>query len=138
MAAPKAAAGVVGAVAITAILVVPSTGLALPGETTQDVPSAPDPWFATVDMDRGRPMFPDPAGSGTSPWTSRGPAAAGQPPTGSSGPARSARVSAPSPEIRPRRARPLPCKEGIAQLLKLSAVAWSLTTLSARAISWPR
>ena len=54
---PQAAAGVVGAVAITAILVVPSTGLALPGETTQDVPSAPYLWFATVDMDMDRPCF---------------------------------------------------------------------------------
>ena len=130
---PQAAAGVVGAVAITAILVVPSTGLRTsPAETTQDMPSAPDPWFATVEMDMDRPCFLTARG-GTSPWTSRGPAAAGRPPTGRSGPARSARVSAPSPEIRPRRARRSRARRGSPS--SSSCPRWrSLTTLSAGAI----
>ncbi|MDZ5619313.1 hypothetical protein SFC88_00655 [Nocardioides sp. HM23] len=53
---PPAAVGAVGAAAIAAILVLPSTGVALPGET-RDVPPGPDHWSATVDPDADRPCF---------------------------------------------------------------------------------
>ena len=52
---PQAAAGAVVAAAITTILVIPTTGLALPGRATRD--AAPTSLFAPVDPATDRPCF---------------------------------------------------------------------------------
>ena len=54
---PQAAAGAVATVAITAILVVPTAGVALPGGSTRDVAPIPDSWFANVDPESDRQCF---------------------------------------------------------------------------------
>lgn len=54
---PQAAAGAVATVAITAIIVVPTAGVALPGGSTRDVVPPPDPWFSNVDPGSDRQCF---------------------------------------------------------------------------------
>ena len=54
---PQAAAGAFATVAIAAILAVPTTGVALPGGTTQEVVPAPDSWVANVDPESNRQCF---------------------------------------------------------------------------------
>jgi len=54
---PQAAAGAAATVAVTAILVVPAAGVALPGGTTRDVAPVPAPWVATLDPESDRQCF---------------------------------------------------------------------------------
>lgn len=55
---PQAAAGAVGAAAITMILVLPATGADGPSPKTRDIAPNPATWFATADPDFDRrPCF---------------------------------------------------------------------------------
>lgn len=54
---PHAALGGVAAVAITAILALPTAGVALPGGTTHDVAPEPAPWFAPMDPQSDHQCF---------------------------------------------------------------------------------